>query len=112
MLKRSLRLRKNSAYRKVFAEGACFPGKYVVIYIIKGEEKYGFVASRKVGNAVQRNRAKRQMREIVRLNKAQLFPDKQMVFIARSSIKRATYLEIERSIDYSLHRIRKAFLKK
>jgi ribonuclease P protein component len=110
MLKKPLRLRKNAAYKKVFAEGKSFPGKYVVICISDGEEKYGFIASRKVGNAVQRNRARRILREIVRLNHQEIFPHKQMILIARAGIKHASYADIERSIRQILYRIKKANL--
>lgn len=59
--------------------------------------RIGFVASRSaVGNAVQRNRAKRRMREIFRHHQALVAPDHDLVMVARSSINRLDYAAIER----------------
>jgi len=70
------RLRKPSEFRRVYAEGKCFEGRFVTIFITPSEGKFqriGITASKKaVGNAVQRNRAKRLLREAFRLSRAEL----------------------------------------
>jgi ribonuclease P protein component len=48
-----------------------------------GETRLGIVASKKVGNAVQRNRAKRLVREVFRRHRAALPPGLDLVVIAR-----------------------------
>lgn len=106
MLQRSLRLRQKSLYKKVFAHGKSYPGKYVVVYIAQGPAKFGFIASKKVGNAVVRNRAKRLMREVVRRHLPEIKENTQIICIARSSIRGLSYTQVESSILKSLKRAR------
>jgi ribonuclease P protein component len=66
----------------------------------------GFIASRRVGNAVKRNRAKRLLREAFRHHQDQLPPSCDLVLIARQSINEATLEEIERRFLVSIKKIR------
>ena len=62
-------IKKNSEFRKAYKNGKYKSGKYVTVYILpnKGDtNRIGIVTSKKVGNAVQRNRMRRLIREIFR----------------------------------------------
>lgn len=102
MLQRNLRLRLKSSYKTVFAKGKSFPGKYVVIYIYLHNDdnirKFGFIASKKVGNSVQRNRARRLMREVVRINLPAITEGVEIICIARPGIKGVSYFEVEKTM--------------
>lgn len=104
MLQRKLRLRQKSLYKKVFAQGKSFSGKYVVVYVTEGTSKFGFIASKKVGNAVVRNRAKRLMREVIRLHLLEIKENTQIICIARASIKGVSYSQVENSLLKSLYK--------
>ncbi len=104
MLPSNFRLRKKLEYKTVFAAGKSYPGKYTVLIILKGSKKIGFIASKKVGNSVVRNRARRLMREVIRLHLSDIIQDVQIICIARSTIKGATYSEVEKAMLESLQR--------
>jgi RNase P protein component len=56
-------LRKRSEFERIYRAGTKFVGRHCVLYLLWGENNArAFVASRKVGGAVRRNRAKRLMR--------------------------------------------------
>lgn len=70
------RLRKPKEFRRVYEGGKRFEGRFMTVFVRPSEttfQRLGITASKKaVGNAVQRNRAKRLLREAFRLNKAEL----------------------------------------
>ncbi|RJE47358.1 MULTISPECIES: ribonuclease P protein component [unclassified Dehalobacter] len=101
MLLKSYRLKNKADFQSVFTNGKSYTSRQVVIYIFRGNnKKFGFIASKKVGNAVKRNRAKRLMREAVRLNIGGLKTDCEMILIARTAINKATLQEVEKSVLY------------
>ncbi|EHQ92376.1 ribonuclease P protein component [Desulfosporosinus youngiae] len=99
MLQKKYRLRQKSGFKTIFELGKNYSNKYVAIYIFsKGPNRFAFIASKKVGNAVQRNRAKRLMREVIRLHLSEIRKDIQIICIARVRIKGVSYSEVEKSI--------------
>ncbi|AFQ46462.1 ribonuclease P protein component [Desulfosporosinus meridiei] len=105
MLQRKFRLRQKSGFKAIFEIGKNYSAKNVAIYVLfKEPNRFGFIASKKVGNAVQRNRAKRLMREVIRLNLPEIRKDIQIICIARARIKGVSYSEVESNIMYILKR--------
>lgn len=73
---KTARLRKPQEFRRVYTGGKRFDGRYMTVFLLVSEienHRLGITASKKaVGNAVSRNRAKRLLREVFRLSKAEL----------------------------------------
>lgn len=60
--------------------------------------RVGVVASKRVGKAVERNRAKRLLREVFRLNRHDFQKNVDVVLVARRAILKAKWEDIEKDL--------------
>ena len=100
MLKKEI-LRKKSDFDAIYRGGESVPDRYVVLFYRKNDLPYtrtAFLASKKVGNSVQRNRAKRLMRESYRLNAEKFSGGYDLIFIARNTIQGRKLQDVEKSL--------------
>ena len=66
--------------------------------------RFGFVASKRVGNAVVRNRRRRLMREVIRLHLPQIRGGSDCLFVARRGDDSVTFAEMETAVCKLLRR--------
>lgn len=109
MLKKEQRIKKNEEFSKVFKQGHSVANRQFVLYVLPKEGqvafRLGLSVSKKVGNAVTRNRIKRYIREVFQSQKDLLAANVDYVVIARKPASDMSLLEVEQSL---LHVMRKA----
>ncbi len=80
---------RGKEFEEAFKNSKKYFGQYIVLFVSNYPgKKVGFVASKKVGDAVDRNRAKRVMREAFMKVETFVSPEKSYILVARNSINR------------------------
>ena len=101
-------LRRPWQFREVYRTGRKIDCKYVIVFyrrtgVPEGEPQFGFVASRRVGNAVKRSHAKRLMREAIRKNADRFHhEDLWVVLVARAGLLNTTFQDVSEEVDARL----------
>ena len=107
MLKKEYRIKKNKEFQIVYKKGKVFHSPSVVMYIYNNtgqKSRFGFTVSKKIGKAVIRNKIKRKLREICRLNLHKIKKGYDIIIVARIAIKEKTYQEIAKDVLRLFHK--------
>jgi ribonuclease P protein component len=94
------RIRKKKDFNHLYKKGTRYRGKYFILIYLSNElvrSRVAVVASKKIGNAVQRNRIKRRFRTLFRRNKKLLQKPLDMIIIPQREIHEADWKGLERS---------------
>ena len=96
-MKPAVTLKQNYEFRRLYQKGASSAGSCMVLYCRKnklGHNRLGLTASVKLGHAVVRNRARRRLREVYRLNSPQLRKGWDIILVARGRTVTAPWKEL------------------
>ncbi|MCI6152211.1 ribonuclease P protein component [Fusobacterium perfoetens] len=100
------KLVKNAEFQKVYNYGKKTYGIYSLVFFLKNNLEYnrcGFVASKKIGNAVCRNRIKRLFREYYRSSEDKIQKGYDVIFVGKKNagekFKELKFQEMKEDLD-------------
>ncbi|AIY06984.1 ribonuclease P [Planococcus sp. PAMC 21323] len=99
------RIKKNKEFQHIFKKGKSFANRQFIVYVLKSEQpefRIGLSVSKKVGNAVARNRIKRYIRQTFLELKDDLLPNADYIIIARPQAATLDFHESKKSLEHVL----------
>ena len=96
-MKPSVTIKENYEFRRLYQKGSSAVGGCMVLYCRRnrlGRNRLGVTVSVKIGGAVQRNRARRRLREVYRLGSSRLCQGWDLVIVARGRTLTAPWREL------------------
>ncbi len=106
--------RKNKINTKtIFDKGNKFVFKHFIAFFLSDNESHRIIiASKKIGNAVKRNKSKRRLREILRLYINPEISDQTILLIARTTTSEAPFKNLIIDTNALLDRIKSKIVRK
>lgn len=108
-MKKKYRLRKRREFNYTYKRGKSLANTCLVLVYRKSRldvSRVGFSVSKKYGNAVNRNKIKRRLKEIYRGNIDRVQTGYDLIFIVRIGAKGAGFARLENQMDNLLKRAR------
>ena len=99
-MKKTAPLKENHLFRRTYSRGKSAANSCLALYVRRNGQRgnrLGLTVSTKVGCAVVRNRIRRRLREIYRLNEDRLISGADVVVVARVRAASAPYAVLEHS---------------
>lgn len=97
---RTARLLRRSDFVRVQGKGRRVHTQHFVILLMPNAgQRLGVTVGRRVGGATQRNRVKRLVREVFRLNRELFPPDCDIVLVARPGAERLDYATVKSEVE-------------
>ena len=101
-MEKAYRIKRNSDFQAIYKNGKSVANRQFVVYTYKNRDlkhfRLGISVSKKLGNAVTRNRIKRAIRENFKVHKQNIIA-KDIIVIARQPAKDMNTLEIQSSLE-------------
>lgn len=108
-------VKKNDDFAKAIKKGRYYKHPYFVIYIYKNnfdKYRFGISVSKKLGNAVCRNKIKRQMRNIIDKYKNYYSNGLDYIIIIKDGYKKASFEQVENNYKLLIDKINSINIKK
>ncbi len=97
-VKQRYRVRKNEHFQEIRRRGQSYSNEFLVMCALPNQlsySRFGFSVSNRLGGAVERNLIKRRLREAIRLRMDEIVSGWDIVFIAKHSIRNASYQQMD-----------------
>lgn len=105
-MRKSYRIKKEQEFQKIIQTRQSFANRNFVVYIMKknvqSHFRVGISVGKKVGNAVRRNRVKRQIRQALFELKEDISSEYNFVVIARPAVIHLSTREVKQNIRHVL----------
>jgi len=99
-------LNTNGLFQKAFHDGRSWHTPYFVCFFLPGDsQKVGFIASKKVGNAVRRSRAKRRLRALFAQYEPQFVPGI-YVYVAKAPVVDEAFAQLNETFLLAMKRLK------
>ena len=88
---KNVTLKENRDFLRLYRKGKCYVSSSLVTYVLKNrsnEKRYGITTSKKIGKAVQRNRARRVIRASLYDLYSDNIPGYDIVFVKSDVVKK------------------------
>lgn len=97
-MEKKYRLRKNMEFKRVYSGGKNYWNRNLILYVRKNDLKnsrIGITITKKIGNAVVRNRIRRRMKEIIRLRLGNIKNGYDLILIPKKNVIDISYKDLE-----------------
>jgi len=102
MLSKKHKLKRNNDFKKVLKQGRDYQQDFIRLKVLKNNleiSRFGFMAGLKISKkATQRNKIRRQLEEVVRLNLNKIDPGFDLVILVSPEIIEKNYQAIEKTL--------------
>lgn len=98
-------LKNDREFQRVYKQGKNYWNKTLTIYVKKnnlGYNRVGYSITKKIGNSVERNKLRRRMKEIIRLNSKYLHTSYDLILIPKKISTKKSYWDLEKDILFLL----------
>lgn len=105
-MEQKYRVKKNSDFTRAYKKAKRYYNKNLTILIVSNgleNKRFGFTLSRKFGKANKRNKVRRKLKEIVRLNMNQFEDGYDYIIMPRSNCIDLDYKQLEKTLFHCLN---------
>lgn len=97
-MEKKYRLRKNMEFKRVYNGGKSYWNRNLILYVRKNDlnnSRIGITITKKIGNAVVRNRIRRRIKEIIRLKLGNIKTGYDLILIPKKNVQDISYKDLE-----------------
>ncbi len=105
---KTVSLKKNSDFVRLYKKGRFYVGKYIVLYVLPNSHqtnRIGITVGKKFGKSVKRNRVRRLIRENYRLFEEFVKDGMDLLFVARPADTMPSFYDIRNEMKFLLKKL-------